>query len=126
MVKFDIEKAWIELNRLVKAAIYYDRKLAILYYGNISNNDDGSYYIATVDYLHLPEVADNNVITFTKPVSWDNVTMDDIETLAAGLQAKLREVDLRVFYKKITEDFIYEKPLREQYISILKERKGSV
>ena len=126
MVKFDMEKAWMELNRLVKAPVYYDRKLAILYYWNISNNGDGSYYIATVDYLHLPEVADNNVITFTKPVSWDDVTMDDIEALAAGLQAKLREAYLRVFYKKITEDFIYEKPIREQYLSILKERKRSV
>lgn len=112
MKEFNIEEAWAQLNGLLKTPIYYDKEKQVLYYGGIYNKDDARYYVATVDYLHLPEVSDKNVITFSKAVPWSSVTLVDIYTLATGIGIQVGEIDLRLDYSHITKQAIYEAATR--------------
>lgn len=112
MKEFNIEEAWAQLNGLLKAPIYYDKTKQVLYYGGLCNKDDARYYVATVDYLHLPEVSDENVITFSEAVPWNDVTLVDIYTLATGIGIQVGEIDLRLDYSQITKQAIYEAATR--------------
>lgn len=106
MVKYNIETAWMRLNKLTKASVYYDEAKCVLFYG-MGNNDDAKYYVATIDYLHLPEISTLNKITFTRPVAWDSVTEEDIEILARALDVVTGIVDLRPLYAADTTSYIY-------------------
>lgn len=106
MVKYDIESAWIRINELTKAPVYYDRDKSVLFYG-MGNNDDAQYYVATMDYLHLPEISSLNRITFTRPVAWDSVTEDDIKVVARALNVVTGIIDLRPLYAADTTAYIY-------------------
>ena len=105
MVKYNIESAWMRFNELTKAPVYYDRDKSILFYG-MGNNDDARYYVATVDYLHLPEVSCSNEIMFTEPVAWDSVTEDNIQSVARAIDVKMGYIDLRPHFATITRNLI--------------------
>lgn len=117
MVNFNIEETWVQLNNLIKAPIYFDRRLEVLYYGSEFNKDDSRYHIATCDHLFLPEVSDKNVITFSKSVPWDKVTITDIRAVANGVRVVLGEIDLRPLYRDITQKCIYRDTSREDLIN---------
>ena len=106
MVKYNIETAWMLLNELTKAPVYYDRDKSVLFYG-MGNNDDAQYYMATIDYLHLPEISTLNKITFTRPVAWDSVTEEDIKAVARALNVVTGIMDLRPLYAADTTSYIY-------------------
>lgn len=106
MVKYDIETAWMRLNELTKAPVYYDRDKSVLFYG-MGNNNDAQYYVATMDYLHLPEISPLNRITFTRPVAWESVTEDDIKVVARALNVVTGIMDLRPLYAADTTSYIY-------------------
>jgi hypothetical protein len=106
MVKYNIETAWMRINELTKAPVYYDRDKSVLFYG-MGNNDDAQYYVATMDYLHLPEISPLNRITFTRPVAWDSVTEEDIKAIARALNVVTGIMDLRPLYAADTTTYIY-------------------
>lgn len=106
MVKYDIETVWMRLNELTKAPVYYDRNKSVLFYG-MGNNDDAQYYVATMDYLHLPDISSLNRITFVWPKAWDSVTEDDIKVVARALNVITGIMDLRPLYAADTTAYIY-------------------
>lgn len=106
MVKYDIESAWMRLNELTKAPVYYDKDKSVLFYG-MGNNDNAQYYVATMDYLHLPEISSLNRITFAWPKAWDSVTEDDIKVVARALNVVTGIIDLRPLYAAETTTYIY-------------------
>ena len=105
MVKHNIETAWVDINNRTKTPVYGDWDKGILYYG--TDSEDARHYVATCDYLHMPEISSTNEITFTKPVAWDDVTDEDINIIARALNVKTGIVDLRPYYAAETAGYIY-------------------